>query len=101
MKTVLAHIQEEPAPPSKLSELEIPESLERVILSCLEKDPDHRPQSAKELSAALRACGLGSEWNEDSAVAWWGIHHQPLHEAADPASPTSGKGPVPRVVPRQ
>jgi serine/threonine-protein kinase len=100
MKTVLAHIQERPVPPSQLTELEIPESLERVVLSCLEKDPDHRPKSAKELSDALRACRLGSEWKEESAVAWWGIHHQPLQEA-DPTSPTPGNGPVPRVVPRQ
>jgi len=51
---LLAHVQNPPIPPSQRSELEIPEDLERVILTCLEKDPTRRPQGAQELSQDQR-----------------------------------------------
>lgn len=74
LATVLAHVQEEPVPPSQRSELEIPESLERVVLSCLEKDPAARPQSAAELDERLAECSLDSNWTADLAKDWWTLH---------------------------
>jgi len=72
MKTVLAHIQEPPEPPSQRTELEIPAALESVVMSCLEKDADKRPQTARELSEALAGCGVGDDWTEERALRWWG-----------------------------
>jgi beta-lactam-binding protein with PASTA domain/tRNA A-37 threonylcarbamoyl transferase component Bud32 len=46
------HVREEVVPPSRAVPT-IPAELERVILSCLEKDPNHRYQSADELRADL------------------------------------------------
>ena len=46
------HRDTEPTPPSRLVEGLDP-ALERVILSCLEKDPRERPASALEVAAAL------------------------------------------------
>jgi hypothetical protein len=45
-----------------------------VILRCLEKDPDERPQSSDELAHLLRACDVKAEWTHDRACDWWDTH---------------------------
>jgi serine/threonine protein kinase len=55
MQTVLLHVQQEPVRPSALTGNPISPALERVILSCLAKQPEDRPQSASELAALLAA----------------------------------------------
>jgi len=79
---LLAHLQETPVPPSQRAELEIPASLERAILSCLEKDAAKRPQSAQELSRQLAACrcDVRETWNQERAERWWRTH-MPATEA--------------------
>jgi serine/threonine-protein kinase len=74
LSTVVAHVQEKPIPPSQRTELEVPDSLERIILSCLEKDPADRPQSAGELDELLAACKLAQVWGIQNAKAWWTLH---------------------------
>jgi serine/threonine-protein kinase len=75
MEAVLHHVQTAPVPPSKRSELEIPAALEKVVLSCLEKDPDYRPQSADELAEMLASCEDGVElWTHEKAHEWWDMH---------------------------
>ena len=74
LATVVAHVQESPIPPSQRTELEIPESLERIILACLEKDRGVRPQSAAELDLMLAECALGDEWGSEKAKGWWALH---------------------------
>lgn len=54
LEMMLAHIHEPPLPPSKIRPLD-PE-LERIVLSCLEKDPHKRTQSIRELEAQLLPC---------------------------------------------
>jgi serine/threonine protein kinase/tetratricopeptide (TPR) repeat protein len=48
-----AILHQAPAPPVKLNPL-LPWALEAVILKCLEKDPENRYQSARELAVDLR-----------------------------------------------
>jgi eukaryotic-like serine/threonine-protein kinase len=71
--TALAHVQKEPLPPSQRSEMRIPAELELVILRCLAKRPDDRPQTAQELSRLLAACGV-TEWTQENALEWWQIN---------------------------
>jgi serine/threonine protein kinase len=54
VEIALRHIQDVPEPPRKIN-AQIPNSLEKVILSCLHKEPDSRYESVGELRAALLA----------------------------------------------
>ena len=72
--TVLDHIRKTPVPPSRRTEMEIPRSLERIIMMCLEKDPAKRPANARELARMLREVELETEWSQERAERWWNIH---------------------------
>jgi serine/threonine-protein kinase len=47
------HLSEEPLRPSARSPLSVPAEADEIILRCLEKDPDHRYQTAEEVRQAL------------------------------------------------
>jgi serine/threonine-protein kinase len=72
--TVLDHIRKTPVPPSRRTELEIPKSFERIIMMCLEKDPEKRPASARDLARMLRELNLAEQWTEARAERWWHAH---------------------------
>jgi hypothetical protein len=74
MQTMMHHAQTQPAPPSASSELAIPAALDELVLRCLEKDPDQRPQSADQLAAMLHECRLDQEWTQERARRWWDTH---------------------------
>ena len=75
MATMLAHVREDPIPPTARTEIVIPPQFEAIIMSCLAKDPRARPASADELSERLAACAIGDEWNRAAAKSWWELHH--------------------------
>jgi serine/threonine-protein kinase len=68
------HANATPIPPSQRTELEIPPELDRVILACLAKLPEDRPQTAGELSRRLAAAVNGNGWTEELAHRWWDRH---------------------------
>lgn len=74
MKTLLAHAQSLPEPPSARTTLPIPSELEAVVLSCLAKDREHRPRSARDLLQQLDAIALERPWTEQRAREWWMAH---------------------------
>jgi hypothetical protein len=78
MGIMLHHARTVPVAPSARTEVPIPASLDRLVLSCLAKDPADRPQSARELSRRLAEVELASAWTEDRARDWWTIN-QPAH----------------------
>lgn len=55
----------------------IPAELEAVVLACLAKEPDRRPQSAAELRSRLEACDV-EPWDGASARTWWQAHQSGL-----------------------
>jgi DNA-binding NtrC family response regulator/putative methionine-R-sulfoxide reductase with GAF domain len=70
---LLHHVQTQPVPPSKRSELVIPQRLEAILMRCLEKDPAKRPSSALQLDSELARvpCEL---WTNERAQEWWEAH---------------------------
>jgi len=70
----MAHVGEIPTPPSQRAEQEIEPALDRVILSCLEKDPGDRPQTARALKALLSSRDIGVRWTREDADRWWQVH---------------------------
>ena len=72
---LLEHVKTEPVPPSERSDQPIPEDLENVILSCLRKQPDERPQDAATLQSMLQACRASTLWTQTEAHAWWQRPH--------------------------
>jgi tRNA A-37 threonylcarbamoyl transferase component Bud32 len=81
MKMLMQHVHAIPAPPSARTELEIPPELDAIVLACLEKDPNKRPQDAGELFRMAQACQTCGGWNRDAARQWWEAH---LPELAGP-----------------
>ena len=82
------HANAQPIAPSERSELEITPALDRVILSCLAKLPEDRPQSAGQLSQLLADAVPAAEWTEERAHRWWERHHP---EASGLQPPDSDK----------
>jgi len=74
MQVILHHLEREPIPPSRRSELEIGEDLDRIILDCLAKNPDVRPSDAEELARRLEACDGFGAWGNPDAREWWQAH---------------------------
>jgi len=74
MAVVVHHAHTLPIPPSERSELPIPPALDRLVLSCLAKNPAERPQSARDLSQRLAAIDGGSPWTDERAREWWDLH---------------------------
>jgi eukaryotic-like serine/threonine-protein kinase len=72
---ILAHqAQTPPVPPSARTELTIPLQLDRLVLSCLAKDPADRPQTAKELLHKLTEIDGSGAWTPERARDWWKQH---------------------------
>ena len=74
MGIVVAHVQTPPVPPSRRTEMEVPGSLERIILQCLEKDPAKRPETARKLLDLLAECEDAGAWTQKEAEPWWSTH---------------------------
>jgi len=74
MQIVMAHIQKPPVPPSRRTDQKIPAELEEILLACLRKDPNDRPQTMQELAQSLRAVPIEKPWTEERARRWWLEH---------------------------
>jgi serine/threonine-protein kinase len=74
------HLHQEPQPISARG-VAISAELEAVVLACLNKDPNRRPQSAAELLRRLEACSV-EPWDGENARAWWSEHQVELDAAA-------------------
>ena len=67
---MMAHARDPVVPPSKVRP-DIPEDLERVVLSCLAKKAADRFPDVKTLRKALAACVSAADWDSEKAERWW------------------------------
>ena len=70
MEVMIAHARDQVVPPSQ-HRADIPADLERVILRCLNKNPDDRFQDVESLEHALGACAIADQWTQLDAARWW------------------------------
>jgi eukaryotic-like serine/threonine-protein kinase len=78
MEVCSHHLRTQPVPPSERLGARLPDDLEALILTCLEKDQAARPADARALRSALRACRDARTWSEDDARRWYDRHSEPL-----------------------
>jgi serine/threonine-protein kinase len=74
MRMLMHHLNTPPVPPSQRTELPIPRELDELVLACLQKDPNKRPQNAGELFRMAYNCRACEGWDASAAEAWWQIH---------------------------
>jgi serine/threonine-protein kinase len=86
-------------PPSLRAQVELPRTLEKIVLRCLAKDPSTRFQDAAELGAALdHVARLLPSWKRDDAARWW--HRARVGRPATPMAPTRERTTEVEVVTR-
>jgi serine/threonine-protein kinase len=91
------HLHSEPIPPSERVHEQLPPALDALILSCLAKDPAHRPASAGELIQRLAKLGDIGAWSQRDAETWWREQAPRVRQAAR-ANRSGGSTPGPRTV---
>jgi serine/threonine-protein kinase len=95
MKMLMHHVQTPPVPPSQRTELAIPRELDDLVMACLEKDPDKRPQDAGLLFEMACDCPITGGWNNAAARRWWEAH---LMELTGPLTLESRSESITRAV---
>jgi serine/threonine-protein kinase len=88
MKMMMDHVQTPAVAPSSYSEFNVPDSLDRVILDCLQKDPRLRPENADELVERLESCDASEPWTNQRSKKWWNTHMP--KETAEPEPVEAG-----------
>ena len=68
------HVNKIPQPPSERLGKPVSSELEAVLLACLEKSRDKRPQSARELAELLDRAPSAGSWSTHHADSWWVDH---------------------------
>jgi eukaryotic-like serine/threonine-protein kinase len=68
---LVMHAHQKPVLPSKRVDRPMHPGLEALVMQCLEKNPNKRPQTAHELSEALGALHFEHPWTDERAALWW------------------------------
>jgi serine/threonine-protein kinase len=70
MQVFAQHLQASPIPPSQKAPRAVPKDLEELVLACLAKKPEDRPQSAAEIDRRLAVADT-EPWTQVQAQQWW------------------------------
>lgn len=88
MKQAMMHVNEVPQPPSKQTELSVPPALDALVLDCLAKQPERRPQNASEVIERLNAIEFENVWTAERAERWWTTHEPKSQLGQEPQRST-------------
>jgi serine/threonine-protein kinase len=80
------HLHTEPTPPSERLGHQLPPELEAVIMQCLSKKPEDRPDTARDIRERLAACFEIRRWRQADARAWWEKYENVLRPATTNSS---------------
>ena len=83
MEVCAAHLHQTPDRMSARTHSEFPEAIEAIVAECLQKDPNARIGSARDLQARIAAIER-REFTPREAQEWWDEHGQIFDNAADP-----------------
>ena len=86
-----------PAPPSWRTKNKISVEIEKVILRCLERDPERRPQSALELRDLLLASPRAADFTPEARAAWWAEFHGQEQAAVEVKTATPSPPPTVKI----
>lgn len=81
------HLTASPIPPSQRTPNPVSPELEEILLSCLEKTPGRRPQTARQLAERLEDCPTWGQWSISQAEIWWRRHERKDAPSTSTASP--------------
>jgi eukaryotic-like serine/threonine-protein kinase len=70
MALLIAHARDEVTPPSQIR-ADVPADLEKIVLRCLEKNPDERFQDMVDMEQTLAQCVAANGWTQSCAARWW------------------------------
>lgn len=73
LQQLIQHVHADPVPPSQRTELLVPAALDELVLMCLRKQPERRPDDARTLLQLIDDCDVNG-WNQRRAEAWWEAH---------------------------
>jgi serine/threonine-protein kinase len=90
------HLHSKPVRPAERLGRAVPEALEDIVLSLLEKQPAARPESAQALLRSLRACPGIDAWTDEQAFDWWQDRGGSLAGRAE--SPSRAPEPAARTI---
>ena len=88
MQALIDHVHTAPTAPSRFALTAVPRAVDELVLACLQKDPDKRPQDANAILQEIKWGHLDRNWTSAKAQAWWQEH---LPELAKPL-PTTDSG---------
>lgn len=87
------HLHSRPVPPAERLGQPLPEGLQALLLSCLEKEPSRRPSFAGEFLETLDALRDVPPWTNEQARGWW-TTRGPSITARVRATARGGKAPA-------
>jgi len=88
MQALIDHVQTTPAAPSRRAPLAVPRQLDELVLACLKKKREERPQDASQLLALMSEIPpAGQPWTGTQAQSWWQTHLPEFGPTLTPVEP--------------
>jgi tRNA A-37 threonylcarbamoyl transferase component Bud32 len=79
------HAYSDPRYPSARANRKIARDLEALIMQCVEKQPQERPNGMSTLIERLDSLEVAGEWDEHKARDWWLEHADDVFDATPPS----------------